>query len=62
MDGMYGVAKPTIFQSVIAFLKTYWLYIAAVILLFFVWRWWSSGRSFNPKTPQDCSSCPGNRR
>ena len=50
--------KPTIFQTVLNFLKTYWVYIAAVVGVVVVWRFFTV-KSFNPKTPQDCSQCPG---
>jgi hypothetical protein len=55
-------AKPTIFQTVLNFLKTYWVYIAAVVGVVILWRYMSGSGSFNPKTPQDCSKCPGGGR
>jgi hypothetical protein len=50
--------KPTLFQTVLNFLKAYWIYIAGVVAVIVVWRVFTV-KSFNPKTPQDCSQCPG---
>ena len=50
--------KPTLFQTVLNFLKAYCIYIAGVVAVIVVWRFFTV-KSFNPKTPQDCSQCPG---
>ena len=54
-------AQPTIasratgvFQWIVNFLKTYWVYIAVVVAVILIWRWWAGQPTLKPK----CPACP----
>lgn len=43
-----------IFQWIVNFLKTYWVYIAVIVGIILLWRWWAGQSTLKPK----CPVCP----
>ena len=43
-----------VFQWIVSFLKTYWVYIAVIIAGILLWRWFSDQPTLKPT----CPACP----